>query len=715
MSPAGIDDRTLPPLFDIAALWAIIWGRRLMILAIAGAVLLLTVLYLLVTSPSYTATASILIDPRDSRSTNFNSVLPGIGSDSAAIASQVFVIESQDLLGDVFDGQKVASDPEFSGRGLISRLFSIFGSDQKATRDATFKRFQKAVSVEREGLTYVINVSFTSKSPETAARIANAIVERYRTGLAGEREGANSDVNSLLNDRIKGLQKDVSDAERAVEDFKTTHRIVDPTDGGTLQFQLDQLTTQLITAQGDADQARDRYNQALAVGSSPAGLARLAEILSSNSAIKLRDDYNQRAAELANLETMYGPRHPAIARLRSELERMNRLMGAEADRIRQQLKASYDLAAQNVGKLQAKLGALRQQSSDSSLAQVQLRQLDSKAQAARGVLDDYLKRAKETSQMEGVQTSEARTIAKASPPLQPTWPKPALLLPVSAVLGLLAGCGLALAFGPVRRPEDEPQAPKEEMVPAVQPRQEAPRAAAQPAPKPVPASLGEYRVPAGGTVLSGIKAIRASLFQDGDEALSRDVLKLMRQIILRLHDHPKPFVLAVSSTRSSLEARLAGALIGISLQRVEQNVLVVEIEGQPSASTGHGPGIFVDSASGLRTAICSPQGQKGGRTLGDVLTEAGNAFDFILVSAPAFSEKAWSPEFFTQADLTLLALNPSEEAADAAALLVQRLGVAQIGRSATLVIAPQTAQPAARTPMQPSGAADRRRSSAARS
>ena len=51
---------------------------------------------------------------------------------------------------------------------------------------------------------------------------------------------------------------------------------------------------------------------------------------------------------------------------------------------------------------------------------------------------------------QGVQTSEARTIAKASPPIQPTWPKPALLLPVGAVLGLLAGCGLALAFGPVR-------------------------------------------------------------------------------------------------------------------------------------------------------------------------------------------------------------------------------------------------------------------------
>ncbi|TGT81702.1 exopolysaccharide biosynthesis protein, partial [Mesorhizobium sp. M5C.F.Ca.ET.164.01.1.1] len=104
------------------------------------------------------------------------------------------------------------------------------------------------------------------------------------------------------------------------------HRIVDPTDGGTLQSQLDQLTTQLIAAQGDADKAKDRYNQALAAGTSAAGLAKLSEILSSNAAANLRDDYNQRATELANLETMYGPRHPAIGRLRSELDRINRLM-----------------------------------------------------------------------------------------------------------------------------------------------------------------------------------------------------------------------------------------------------------------------------------------------------------------------------------------------------------------------------------------------------
>ena len=717
MRPAKFDERTLPPLFDIGAVWAILWGRRMLVLAVAGATLLLALSYLAVTKPSYTATASILIDPRDTRATNFNNVLPGIGSDSAAIASQVFVIQSPDLLGAVFKSQGLDHDPEFAGVGMMSRLLSLFGAGGTPQQETAFGRFQSKMSAEREGLTYVINVSFTSQSPQKAAQVANAIVDQYRAGLVGERETANSDVNTLLTDRISGLQKDVSNAERAVEDFRSKHNILNTADGGTLQSQIDQLTTQLIAAQGDADQAKDRYNQALAAGSSPTGLAKLADILTSSSAVKLRDDYNQRATELASLQSMYGPRHPTIARLQSELERLKRLMAAEADRIRQQLKASYDLAVQNVSKLQDKLEALRQQSTNSNIAQVQLRQLDSKAQAARTVLDDFLKRAQETSQMQGAQTSEARKIGAASPPVQPTWPKPVLLLMVSSVLGLLAGCGLALALGPV--PQDDPERPRDDAAskPAVQPQDGAP---AGPRPLPMPANFGEYRLPgvAGGTAYSNIRAIRKLLFETGNETLSLDVLKIMRQMILRLDDHGKPFVILVSSIGSSFEARIAGAMVGIGMQRADQNVLMVEIGDHLSESMTGGAGLFIDGATGLRTIVCSSVAETGSgapdrNSFRGILAEAGSAFDFVLVVAPSFNENGWDPELFTKADLALLALGPSEQPSEAASLLAQQFGTGQIGRSATLVIAPDGARQAgdaSRDPAQEAG--EWRRSSA---
>lgn len=692
MKPFSIDERTLPPLLDVGAVWTILWQRRLTVLASVVVVVLLTVAYLAVAKPSFTATASIMIDPRDSHATNLNSVLPGIGSDSAAIASQVYVIESRDLLMKVFESQGLEKDPEFSSSGLLSHV----GLGSPPTADEIFKKFQRGVTVERAGLTYVIDVNFVSRYSDKAARIANAIVDRYRTGLSGDRETANSDVNSLLADKISGLQKNVSDAERAVGEFKVTHKILDASAGGTLQSQIDRLSDQLGAARSDADQAKDKYAQAIAAGTSPAGLAKLSEILSSEATVKLRENYNQRAADLANYEAMYQSRHPMIKRLRSELDRMQGLMALEAQRITQELKAKSDLAAQNVVTLQAKLDALRQQVDNSDVAQVQARRLEARAQAARTVLDDFLKRAEETSQMQGLQLQEARVISAAAPPVQPTWPKPLLLLPVSALLGLIAGCGLALLRGPVGQRESDPTTPMRNSLEGVEP-QNAIREVLRP--EPVPVSLGEYRLPGvtGAGAYSSIRAMRRRFFQSGNEAFSRDVLQLMRRIILHLKEHPKPYVLLVSSLHTPLAARLAGAMVGIGLQQAEQNVLVVEFGSQPGleASTRSGNGVFVSGASGLRTVVYKAATQRvpaseARLTIDDIVADAG-AVDFVLLMAPSLVDGALDPALFAEADLMLFALSPSEEMPEVANMLRQRLDTDQIGRSATLVITPTPA------------------------
>ena len=63
-------------------------------------------------------------------------------------------------------------------------------------RDAVFARFRDKVSVDREGLTYVIDIGFKSQDPEKAARIVRAIVARYKASLSGEKETANSEANN---------------------------------------------------------------------------------------------------------------------------------------------------------------------------------------------------------------------------------------------------------------------------------------------------------------------------------------------------------------------------------------------------------------------------------------------------------------------------------------------------------------------------------------
>jgi uncharacterized protein involved in exopolysaccharide biosynthesis len=435
------------PLFDLLAFATILWKKKFLILSIAAAFVFVAGAYIVFTKPVYTASAVVLVDPRQTRTTASDNVLAGLGTDSAAIASQVAVISSRELLTTVFDDEHIETDPEFAGAGS-SLLGMLTGKTAALTRNMIFERFVSKVSVERQGLTYVLTIGFKSADPEKAARIVNAIVKHYIASQVTEKSSANAEVTHLLTSRIAGLQQSVSDAERAVEDYKIKYNIFDAGAGTTLvQTQIDQLNTQLLAAQEQARQAGTRYEQAVAAGSTPLGLQRLTEILSSSAADKLRDDYNQGAAAIASAQATLGPRHPSLIRQQAELRRVEGLIVAEAQRITRELKAGLDLAQNNVKKIEGDIEALRAQSNDANRRAVELRQLERNADASRSVLDQFQKRSQETGQLEGLQLSDAKVISSAIPPDQATWPKPSLLLSVAALLGLSIGSAIALLLG----------------------------------------------------------------------------------------------------------------------------------------------------------------------------------------------------------------------------------------------------------------------------
>lgn len=700
-------ERGLPPLFDFRAVAGTLWRGRLLIAGTIAALVGCAVLYVVTTAPVYTATASILVDPRDSRATNYDSVLPGIGADSAAIASQVSVIASRDLLGQVYDKLHIADDPEFAGRpGLVSRLIGLLKPPRPASSDAAYKNFQDSVSVDREGLTYVIDVSFRSQDPQKAAKIANAIVAAYKADLAGEAAAANRQVTSLLKERIGSLQDAVTEAARAAEDYKFKHNIYDAQSGGTLQSQIDQLTAQLGTAQDDADRAENRYQQALKAGNTPEGLNTLSQILTSKTTEQLRDEYNQRAAALANAETIYGPQHPTIIRLNAELSKVKGLIAAEAERIRQQLKATRDLAEDNVQKLQAKLSALRRKSNESSLAQVELRQLQGKADAARAVLNDFVNRSQQTAQMQGIQLSQVRVISAALPPVQPSWPKPKLLLPVAGVLGLLAGCALALILGSDTVPAGAlplPARREGDRVPESADAEETERSPA------LPFELGRYVLPAGegGTPWSGIKAVRHGLYGAESARLSLGILKLLTQAIQKTDRHSRPFVLVVSSLAEGIERRLATALIGIGLQEINETVLVVEVSragdrAAPAyrAALERAPlRLSVDPASGLPTTVIGADRLRASGPAAialeaaELIGETRDAFDFLIIAARPMDEDDCGAALAESADLMICAMSPEEDDAGAAEDAAERLASVRSGQIATIVVSADPGEP----------------------
>ncbi len=101
-------------LLDPAAIFLFIKRNLILIAAVAGVVTVLCTLALWLLFDQYVATALVLVDPRDAKTTATPDVLANIGPDSIAVESLVQVAKSDAFLGALVDQQGLGKDAEFS-------------------------------------------------------------------------------------------------------------------------------------------------------------------------------------------------------------------------------------------------------------------------------------------------------------------------------------------------------------------------------------------------------------------------------------------------------------------------------------------------------------------------------------------------------------------------------------------------------------------------
>jgi succinoglycan biosynthesis transport protein ExoP len=118
---------------------------------------------------------------------------------------------------------------------------------------------------------------------------------------------------------------------------------------------------------------------------------------------------------------------------------------------------------------------------EASQALIELRQLESSAEAYRGMHKSALQRNTELVQQQSFPGSEARLITRATPPHEKSSPKSAIILVVSASGGVIFGLGLAMlravlenVFRTSEQVESVLQANCIAMVPAIEPGKSSP-------------------------------------------------------------------------------------------------------------------------------------------------------------------------------------------------------------------------------------------------
>ena len=447
--------------------------RWRLVMAIVVAVALATTIIVFQVPPRYTAHAKILVDPRSARFLEEQTpVMPGMLVDREAIESEIQIITSRHLAGQLVDRLNLIESPEFNPtpdpssflrigawtaqiRAYIEQRLGV-GVNTEAEneidprariRSKVIDAFSKNLTAVREGQSRVITVSMTAKSPVQAAEIANALAEYYLVDHLDNKLAQRRRTSKWLEQRLAELKAAAAASDRAVEDYRRATGLLQTQDDfGRVQRldtqQLTKVSAELIDARADRTHLEAKLREA--EGSRTRGQEDVPEVISSNVIGQLRAQETRVTQRIADLQSDYGPRHPRLIAAANELVEIRTNIKKEIGRIIAGMRNELARARARESALENAVKQLERKTADQNSRQIRLNELAREAEANQQILEQFMGQTKQIAARQALQEPDSRIIAHAEPPVTPSWPKKQLILLVASLGALLLGCAFVL-------------------------------------------------------------------------------------------------------------------------------------------------------------------------------------------------------------------------------------------------------------------------------
>jgi len=430
--------------------------------------LVLGTVYIFTSASRYTAHALLIMDTHKPQFLQSDPQAGALPIESAAVDTQIEILNSENVALSVIKDLHLNEDPEFISpsagflgavanlaTGAVNAVLRSYhtanepSAEYLVTRRA-LRTFQEHLKVKRIGLTYAIEIDFESLSPDRAAQIANAIADAYVVDALEAKYQITRRAAVWLQDRLKELREQSSEAERAVVAYKTKNNIVDT--GGTLmnEQQLAELNSDLIQARAATAEAKarfDRVQQILGTGNidpDAASTATVADTLHNDVITKLREQYLEIEARESLWAAKYGANHLAVVNLRNQMGELRQSIFEELKRTAETYRSDYEIATKREESIQKSLNQIVAESQTTNEAQVTLHNLQSTAQTYRAIYENFLQRYMESVQQQSFPISDSRVITQATPPLNKSSPQTAIVMALAVLGGLIFGTGIGI-------------------------------------------------------------------------------------------------------------------------------------------------------------------------------------------------------------------------------------------------------------------------------
>lgn len=400
-----------------------------------------TALVSLLMKPVYEPEAKIEIDPPGREI--FSLQAGGDGSaDAEYIETQSQKLQSDELAVRVIRVLHLDRNPEFSGK-LARTASSASGTEQgdaptlTSAEGAALRAFRQKLNVRRDTSSRLVFLKFASHDPVVAATVVNTLVSQYVESSFETRHKAIADSSQWLSRELDDVRLKMEASTKALADFQQKNGVADVGDNkSTIGEQMGELDRQLGQAQADRIQADSFLRQVRDSGAE--SLPQVRDNLVMQSLIQKRGEVS---TELAQASVIYGPNHPNVKKLRSQLSEFDNQIAAQTKGILGQLKTTATAAA-----AREKLLSKQIEETTQVLNKVaQYNNLKREAQANEDLYNGLYAKIKEAGISAASKSSNVRIVDRARVLDKPTRPRVIFNLAGALAIGLLGGIFMAFA------------------------------------------------------------------------------------------------------------------------------------------------------------------------------------------------------------------------------------------------------------------------------
>ncbi|TCP83586.1 uncharacterized protein involved in exopolysaccharide biosynthesis [Rhizobium sp. PP-CC-2G-626] len=368
-----------------------------------------------------------------------------------AIDSQIYVMQSFSVLSEAERNLALQEDPFFQAKvGLIGRLLgrspSLPVSEEAAAAGAAATLAQNLI-IARADQSLVFTITAQHPNAARAAEIANTVSAIYLE--KANKIGSDKSLKASMSLQVEAeeLRKRLLEAEDKVVKFRTQNGLISTGEKGLVtDQQLEAVTQQLGSARAALEQQQINYNQVRTLTTGDLASGAIPEALQQTSVTTLRTRYAQTLDRLAELQTSLGSRHPQLQTAQAQAESMRRALESELKRVQDSVRNTYERSKANVAALETRFAALRNANGDSGDARTTLAQLQSEADAIRGVYTSFVTRSEELSRQYDIGSGNSRIISEALPPTKTTRASALLVAIAGFLFGAAAGSAIAVGL-----------------------------------------------------------------------------------------------------------------------------------------------------------------------------------------------------------------------------------------------------------------------------